>query len=105
MNDDHSNSTPDHSDEDPPMFSRGGISALGKCTAVLKTNVPDETDAAFRALAAQMGCSASELLRDLVCLAVHDRTFGELTAKQRRSALKMQGPEKGLLARFFKPPK
>ncbi len=75
---------------------------MGKCTSVLKTNVPEETDMAFRALANKAGCTASELLRDLVCLVVHDQTFGEITADQRRKLLTVTGPEKGLLQRLFR---
>lgn len=97
--------TPPDSFDHPPMFSRGGTTALGKCTAVLKTNVPEDTDLAFRALANKAGCTASELLRDLVCLVVHDQTFGEITADQRRKLLNVTGPEKGLLQRFFRPTK
>lgn len=84
------------------MFSRGGISALGKCTFVLKTNVPDDTYLGFKKLANQAGCTSSELLRDLVCLVVHNQTFGEITASQRRNLLNGPGPEKDLLQHLFR---
>lgn len=88
-----------------PMFARGGITALGKCTATLKTHIPDELDFEFRERAQQLGCSPSELLRDLVCIAMRGATFGELTAEERRRALSdSAGPEKGLLRRIFGPP-
>ena len=90
-------------DDDVPMFSRSGVSGVGKCTAVLKTHIPEETDFEFRRLAIQAGCSSSELLRDLVCLVVHGQTFGEIAAAQRKELLKVQGPEKGLLSRLFQP--
>lgn len=83
------------------MFSRRGITALGKCSATLKTHIPDEIDFEFRQKAQQLGCSPSELLRDLVCLAVRGSTFGELTAEERRKTLDSAGPEKGLLSSFF----
>lgn len=77
-------------DYETPRFSRGGItggSALGKCTAVLKTNVPEATSEQFALLASEAGCSTAELLRDLVCLTVHRMTFGELSSELRRSVL------------------
>lgn len=86
-------------------FSRSGVSApvaLGKCSATLKTHIPDAIDFEFRQLAQKLGCSPSELLRDVVCLAVRGSTFGELTADERRKALDSKGPEKGLLSNFFK---
>lgn len=90
------------SDDNPaPMFSRRGISALGKCTATLKTHVPDDIDFEFRQKAQQLDCSPAELLRDIVCLAVRGSTFGELTAEARRQAVNGGGPEKGLLSSFF----
>lgn len=70
---------------------------------MLKTHIPEETDTYFKELARRAGCTPSELLRDLICLVVHDQTFGEITAAQRRAAFSIdsQGPQKGLLARFF----
>lgn len=88
-------------DPDQLLFSRTGSSALGKCTAVLKTNLPDELDTEFRQMAQKLGCSPSELMRDLVCLALRDCTFGELTSAERRKALRCEGPEKGLLSHLF----
>jgi hypothetical protein len=88
-------------DDEKPMFSRKGISALGKCSATLKTHVPDDIDFEFRQAAQMLGCSPSELLRDVVCLAVRGATFGELTAAERRKTLDKGGPEKGLLSSFF----
>lgn len=86
------------------MFSRRGISALGKCTATLKTHLPEELDTEFRMLAQEVGCTPSELLRDLVCLSLRKLTYGELTADERRRVLNdISGPERGLLSRFFGP--
>ena len=86
------------------MFSRRGISGgtLGKCIAILKTTVPEELEAEFRAKAQQLGCTQSELLRDIVSLSLRGKTFGELTADERRNALDGQGTEKGLLSKLFR---
>jgi hypothetical protein len=84
------------------MEARGGITALGKCTATLKTHIPELTHAEFLRKAAAAGCTPSELLRDLVCLVTHGDTFGELMAAQRRESLEAPGPQKGLMARLFR---
>lgn len=52
-------------------FSRGGTTALGKCTATLKTHLPDVIDEEFRELAQRMGCSPSELLYASLCVMPH----------------------------------
>lgn len=87
-----------HEEEHAPMFSRSGVStSLGKCTEPLKTHVPESTSQEFRQIAQALGCSTSELLRDLVCLAVHGQTFGELSAADKKQALMGSGPELGQL--------
>lgn len=94
--------------DDAPRFARSGVSAsIGKCTEPIKTHVPEVTSDEFRRLAASLGCSTSELLRDLVCLAVHGQTFGELSAAEKKRVL-MGGPESdhimarlGALAKSF----
>lgn len=48
-------------------------------------------------MAQALGCSPSELLRDMVCLAVHGQTFGELSAAEKKQALMGSGPELGHL--------
>lgn len=95
--------TPEDSSPPPRIrFSRSGTTPLGKCTAVLKTHVPDKIDDEFRRRAQEVGCSPAELLRDLVCLAMRGVVYGELTAEERRVALRDSvGPERGLLSRFF----
>ena len=66
-----------------------------KCTEELKTKVPDDLAARWRARARKAGCSPSELLRDLVCMTEHGMTFGELETKYRREALGFQASEQG----------
>ncbi len=88
----------DTNDFDVPRFSRSGVSAsIGKCTEPLKTHIPEITNDEFRRLAANLGCTPSELLRDLVCLAVHGQTFGEMSAAERKQTLMGAGPELGQL--------
>ncbi len=86
-------------------FSRAGITPLGKCTATLKTHVPDEIDDEFRRIAAEQGCTPSELLRDMVCLVVRKKTYGELSAQDRRSLAETSGPGKGFFEALFRPSK
>lgn len=60
---------------DEPLFSRSGQSnAMGKCTAEVKTFLPDETKEALSAMAVFSGQSLSEYLRDLIMRHV----YGEL---------------------------
>lgn len=83
-------------DDDAPLFSRGGTTN-GKCTAVLKTSVPEYIAEGFARLAREADCNSAELLRDLVCLAVHGQAYGELTAKYRRMLLgRSSSPEEKL---------
>ena len=66
-----------------------------KCTEEIKTKVPDDLAARWRARARKAGCSPSELLRDLICMTEFGMTFGELETKYRREALGFQAPEQG----------
>lgn len=51
----------------------------------------------FRRMAAGIGCSTSELLRDLICMAVHSQTYGEISADLKKQRLMGSGPELGQL--------
>ena len=51
----------------PPLYARSSSSnPLGKCSAELKTLVPDEIRDEFAAVAKLNGQTVSELLRDIV---------------------------------------
>ena len=67
-----------------------------KCTEKLSAMVPDELATQWRQRARQAGCTPSELLRDLICMALHGETFGELVTKDRRAALGLQGRVDGM---------
>jgi hypothetical protein len=64
-----------------------------KCTEPAKTTVPFD----FKELLAQKahlaGCTDSEYLRDLICMDLHGKTFGELVAEHRRSVIGRQAHE------------
>lgn len=85
--------TPDAEPSEVPAFSRSGISSFTKCTAVLKTSLPDGVELDFRKKASEAGCTPAELLRDLVCLSLYDKTFGEIIAGTRREILGAPGRE------------
>lgn len=87
---------PAKKDTGGPLFSRGGMTGPGKCSETLKTHVPYDTDQGFKELAAAAGCSPSELLRDMVCMAVHQKTYAEMVYEQRRriyAKMGLSGPE------------
>lgn len=86
-------------------LSRAGVTPLGKCTATLKTHIPDEIDDEFRRIAAEQGCTPSELLRDMVCLITRKKTYGELSAQGRRSLAQTSGSGKGFFEGLFRPSK
>lgn len=99
-----SDNTPEDDDNGPSIrFSRSGVTPVGKCTATLKTHIPEEIDAEFRHMARMRGCTPSELLRDMVCLVTRQKTYGELAAEDRRSLAETSGPGNGLFGGLFRP--
>lgn len=98
--------TPEDNDSGPFVgFSRSGVTPMGKCTATLKTHIPEEIDREFRLKAQLHGCSPSELLRDMVCLVTRQKTYGELAAEDRRSLAETSGQGKGFFEGLFRPSK
>ena len=61
-----------------------------KCTEKLSANVPEELATAWRQRARQAGCTPSELLRDLICMNLLGKTWGEHVNQDRRAALGLQ---------------
>lgn len=100
-----SNIPEDQDDGSSIRFSRSGVTPVGKCTATLKTHIPEEIDKEFRYLATMQGCTPSELLRDMVCLVTRQKTYGELAAEDRRSLAETSGPGKGFFEGLFRPSK
>lgn len=66
-----------------------------KLTESLKVNLDADTATMFQRRATRAGCTTSELLRDMVCLLEHGRTWGELVAQSRHSALNREVPLHG----------
>ena len=64
-----------------------------KCTEKLSANVPEELATAWRMRARQAGCTPSELLRDLICMNLLGKTWGEHVTKDRRDALVSQAAD------------
>ena len=62
-----------------------------KLTESLKTLLDEDTALRFQRRACQAGCSAAELLRDMVFVLEHGMTFGEHVAESRRRALSREG--------------
>lgn len=66
-----------------------------KLTESLKVNLDEETCLMFQRRSARAGCSASELLRDLICELEWGVTWGEHVAQSRRAALNREGSSTG----------
>ena len=62
-----------------------------KLTESLKTLLDEDTALRFQRRACQAGCSAAELLRDMVFSLEYGQTFGEHVAESRRRALSREG--------------
>lgn len=62
-----------------------------KLTESLKTLLDEETALRFQRRACAAGCTAAELLRDMVFVLEHGMTFGEHVAESRRRALRCEG--------------
>jgi len=62
-----------------------------KLTESLKTLLDEETALRFQRRACAAGCTAAELLRDMVFSLEYGRTFGEHVAESRRAAIRRQG--------------
>lgn len=73
--------------EDESMLSRGTGSVLGKCICDTKVWLPPDLDMKLKEAAAADGASASEFIRDMVCLRFMGKTWGELQAESRRAAV------------------
>ena len=67
-----------------------------KLTETLKTLLDEDTHSRFQRRACMAGCSAGELLRDMVFVLEHGMTFGEHVAESRRRALSSEGSLAGL---------
>lgn len=78
-------------DEDV-SFARGMGSPLGLFTEPVKTYVDDATFRAWLRLCHEKHTTSSDLLRDVLYLLVHGKTPAELTADDRRSLLRGEGP-------------
>jgi hypothetical protein len=72
---------------DSPSFARGIGGFMGKCICDTKVWLPIELDAELKGAAAAEGATASEFLRDMVCMRFRQKTFGELQAESRRAAI------------------
>jgi hypothetical protein len=62
-----------------------------KLTESLKTLLDEDTALRFQRRACAAGCTAAELLRDMVFSLEYGRTFGEHVAESRRRALSREG--------------
>jgi hypothetical protein len=62
-----------------------------KLTESLKTLLDEETALRFQRRACAAGCTAAELLRDMVFHLEYGMTFGEHVAESRRRALSREG--------------
>lgn len=66
-----------------------------KCESELGTHVPEEFKLDWAKKASRAGCSASELLRDLICFNLHGVTFTEYVTQCRREALGLPALNQG----------
>jgi len=62
-----------------------------KLTESLKTLLDEDTALRFQRRACAAGCTAAELLRDMVFSLEYGQTFGEHVAESRRRALSREG--------------
>ena len=67
-----------------------------KLTESLKTLLDEDTALRFQRRACAAGCTAAELLRDMVFSLEYGQTFGEHVAESRRRALSREGSTGGL---------
>ncbi len=58
-----------------------------KLTEEIKVALDEDTAEAFRRRALRAGCRPGELLRDLICMAEYNMTWGEHVANVRREVL------------------
>ena len=68
-----------------------------KCTEKLSCHVPEWLALEFQERAHQAHCTPSELLRDLLCINVLAKTWGEHVDVDRRQALRLEAPDKASL--------
>ena len=75
-----------------------------KLTESLKTLLDEETALRFQRRACAAGCTAAELLRDMVFSLEYGQTFGEHVAESRRRALSREGSTAALTKADEGPP-
>ena len=66
-----------------------------KCTDEAKTHIPEDMRIELEAVAHELGCSFSEMLRDYIYMARRGETFGEHVANHRRAVLAGKGQTGG----------
>lgn len=71
-----------------PQFSRTGMAGpFGKFEHEAKTDLDEQTHALWLRMCNSNNVTSAELLRDLIYLAVHQRTPAEIVGEGRRSLL------------------
>lgn len=62
-----------------------------KLTCSVKVNLDEATNDLLQRRSYRAGCTASELLRDMICICEYGMTWGEHVAQSRRAALAGEG--------------